>query len=220
LWYEIISHRTRVNKDASYRRENIARAFSHIGHVRVLNPWQTISYLIDSEFDPEEQVKYLEWKAIFLDEEVDEYGWWLCGGSTAIYQWSFLNTWLEFVSRNHSKWYSSLYTATINGQEQQVPGIDSTIYAPYLDLKLTNKRTYPILVVMNYDGSLGWTEEVLTLSPNKNDRWTYYVSEVTPRTFQLRQWWALWTWTRSVLWWCYTRYVHGEEKVSCYKEIF
>ncbi len=74
LGYEVVSHRTRTNTDAGYRRKNIATAFSEIGHVRVLNPGDEISYMEDSNFDPYEQKLYEEGFVIFLDEEVEDYG--------------------------------------------------------------------------------------------------------------------------------------------------
>jgi vancomycin resistance protein YoaR len=51
-----------------------------------------------------------------------------------------------------------------------MPGIDSTIYSPNLDLKVTNTASYPILMVMNYDGEYGATEEIFTMSPNYSDQ--------------------------------------------------
>jgi len=55
--------------------------------------------------------------------------------------------------RNHSKRYKNLYTATIDGERQALPGVDATIYSPSLDLVLTNTKSYPIILAMNYDGT-------------------------------------------------------------------
>lgn len=217
LNYQVVSHRTRKNTDAEYRRYNIAKAFEEIGHVRVLNPGDTISYLWDSNFDMVEQEKYKTGKAIFLDEEIESYGGGLCGGSTAIYQWTFLNKSLEFTKRNHSKRYTSLYTATINWEEQSMPGIDSTIYSPNLDLKVTNTASYPILMVMNYDGEYGATEEIFTMSPNYSDQWEYQFVQSWNKNYTLKQqWWE----DRAVVGKCYEWEINGELSTRCYKEVF
>jgi len=160
LWYEVSSHRSRFNYDEAYRRTNIATAFSKIGHIRVLNPGQKFSFLEESQFDPSAQAIYQNGKVIFLDEEVDDYGGGLCGASTAIYQGIVTNKSLDRPAlRNHSKWYTSLYTATIDGEKISMPGIDSTIYSRSLDLVLENTATYPIILVMNYDGAYQSEEE-------------------------------------------------------------
>lgn len=217
LRYQVVSHRTRINTDAEYRRYNIAKAFEEIGHLRVLNPGEKISFLGDSNFDRAEKQNYKVGKAIFLDEEVDTYGGGLCGGSTAIYQGTFLNKSLEFAKRNHSKWYSSLYTATINGEEQTIPGIDSTIYSPNLDLHITNTADYPIIVVMNYDGWYESVEEVFTMSPTLSDQWSYGFIQSWNRWYTLQQQDRE---PRSVVGKCYEWEIKGELSTRCYKEVF
>jgi hypothetical protein len=217
LWYHVVTHRSRTSTDAEYRRENIATAFREIGNLRVLNPWETISYLGDSNFDESEQQLYRNGTAIFLDEEIEAYGGGLCGWSTALYQWTFLNQSLTFTKRNHSKWYTNLYTAIINGEEISTPWIDSTIYSPSLDLKITNTAPYPVVVVMNYDGTLGWVEEVFTMSPNRGDMWTYRFVQSRPRSYSLAQ--KDWE-NRVVQGRCYEWEVNGELSTRCYKEVF
>ena len=217
LWYEVVTHRTRTNADAEYRRENIATAFEQIGNLRVLNPWQTISYLQDSNFDMQQQQLYRNGKAIFLDEEIEAYGGGLCGWSTALYQWTFLNQSLDFTKRNHSKWYTNLYTATINGEEQSLPWIDSTIYYPSLDLKVTNTATYPIIIVSNYDGSYRWVEEVFTMSPRSSDQGEYRFVQSWPRWYTLNTADGEW---RAVTGRCYEWEINGALQTKCYKEVF
>lgn len=217
LWYTVVSHRERLNTDAEYRRANIATAFREIGNLRVLNPWQSISYLWDSNFDMNEQQLYRNGTAIFLDQEVEAYGGGLCGWSTALYQWTFLNQSLTFTARNHSKRYTDLYTATINGEVVTTPWMDSTIYSPNLDLKITNTAPYPIIIVMNYDGTYAGVEEVFTMTPNLGDQWTYRFVQSWPRNYSLAQ--KDWS-TRSTQWRCYEREIHEKLTTRCYKEVF
>ena len=47
--------------------------------MRVLNPGDEISYMEDSNFDPQAQQLYEDGFVIFLDEEVEDYGGGLCG---------------------------------------------------------------------------------------------------------------------------------------------
>jgi vancomycin resistance protein YoaR len=152
-----------------------------------------------------------------LDEEIDAYGGGLCGGSTALYQWAFLNQALEFEKRNHSKRYTSLYTATINGEKQSTPGIDSTIYSPSLDLTITNTASYPIIIVANYDGTYQWVEEIFTMSPRSTDQWTYGFVQSRPRSYTLSTADGQW---RAVTGWCYEWEINGELSTRCYREVF
>ena len=215
LWYEVSSHRSRFNYDEAYRRTNIATAFSKIGHIRVLNPGQKFSFLEESQFDPSAQAIYQNGKVIFLDEEVDDYGGGLCGASTAIYQGIVTNKSLDRPAlRNHSKWYTSLYTATIDGEKISMPGIDSTIYSRSLDLVLENTATYPIILVMNYDGAYQSEEEVFTLG-RAGDRWNItYVSQYPYQTSIMKDWKS-----KKITWTCYLWNINGENKESCYKEV-
>lgn len=216
LWYQVVSHRTRINRDEEYRRKNIATAFNHIGAVRIINPWETFAYLDQIQFDAWSQWLYLSGKVIFLDEEVDQYWWGLCGWSTALYQGTVLNTWLSFSTRNHSKRYTSLYTAEINGERISTPGIDSTIYYPYLDLAITNIADYPIILVSNYNGLYDAKEEVFTLWYPTERGSAVFVSK-EKKIFELqKKWW----WTRESMWACYTWNINDELVKRCYKEIF
>lgn len=120
--------------------------------MRVLNPGDEISFMQDSNFDPGAQQLYQDGFVIFLDEEVEDYGGGLCGGSTAIYQGIVTNKSLSRPAlRNHSKRYHHLYDATIDGELISTPGIDSTIYSNSLDLRLRNTANHPIILVLNYE---------------------------------------------------------------------
>lgn len=216
LWYDVVSHRKRFTNDKEYRRFNISKSFSLLGQVRVINPWETISFLEDSQFDPSEQTLYREWKVIFLDDEIDDYGWWLCGWSTAIYQWVLMNKWLQAQARNHTKRYSDLYTATINWEVITTPWLDSTIYYPYLDLKFTNVTDRPIILVNNYTWEEWVFEEVFTLW-NIADRWSieYVSSYYKSYTIKNKEWEE-----RQTHWRCYKWLIHWEPQTKCYKEVF
>jgi hypothetical protein len=215
LGYELTTNRERINNDEEYRRFNIKTAMDTIGPVKILMPWETLSFLTDSKFDNDVKKKYKRWKVISSDEEVDGYGWGLCGGATALYQWVVTNKWLETKMRNHSKWFRSLYTATIDGVRQAVPWIDATIYSPSLDLKITNKKPYPIIIVMNFDGTYKWIESVFTLAKNE-DKWTleYVWKRIYKATMNVKWWW-----TTTVNWQCHTWLINWKKQERCYKEI-
>jgi len=216
LGYQVVSHRVRINSDTGYRRANIAQAFNQIGHVRVLNPGDEISYLEDSNFDPYTQALYEDGLVINMDEEVEEYGGGLCGGSTAIYQWIVTNKALSRPAlRNHSKRYHHLYDATIDGQLINTPGIDSTIYSNSLDLRMKNIANHPVILVSNYEGGMGEEEEVFTIG-YASDRGsiTYVWSRPHYATLSVAWWWS-----KSVVGECHTWNINGTERESCYKEI-
>lgn len=216
LWYGLVSHRVRTNTDAEYRRTNIATSFDQIGHVTVLNPGDEFSFINDSNFDPGAQQLYQDGFVIFMDEEVEDYGWGLCGWSTAIYQWIVTNKSLSRPAlRNHSKWYHHLYDATIDGQAISTPGIDSTIYSNSLDLRIRNTVSHPIVLVLNYEWWHGEAEEIFTVWYT-SDKW--YVSHVWSRPYHSSinvKGWG----TRKVTGQCHTWNINGEERESCYKEV-
>lgn len=203
LWYELVSYRYRTNKDAEYRRHNISLAFSKIGNIRVINPNETFSFQ-DTIRDTDQSTP--EWKfkagpAIVEGKIVNLYGWWLCGASTAFYQWILTNTALEITQRSpHTKRYASLYDSFVNGEAINMPGLDSTVFTTAKDIKIINKRTYPLIVVLNYDGSVWWTEEVFSLA-KISDKWSLVYKGKSKKK-------------------CYIREVNGEDVSSCYQQIF
>lgn len=215
LWYQLISNRERVNTDEGYRRFNIKTAFEKIWPVRVVMPWETISFLHESQFDMDRKELYKWWKVISSDEEVDDYGGGLCGAATAIYQWTVTNQWLSPKMRNHSKWYRGLYTATIDGQRQALPGVDATIYSPSLDFTLTNTRKYPIIISMNFDGEYKWLESVFTLGKSGDHGSLEYVGKRNYTATLNVKWW----WKKSVTGQCHSRLINGKKQERCYKEI-
>ncbi len=218
IWYQVISHRTRENKDAEYRRFNISQAFALFHNVRIILPGEKFTFLDAIQFDEMEQKNYKKWYVIVDGEEIKEYGGGICGASTAVYQWILTNKSLEPTRRkSHTKRFGNLYPATINGKYINTPGIDSAIYAGQIDLHFRNTGKHPIILVANYDGAYGGTEEVFTLG---------YIHE--QGSFEFLHGWYIrrqerkkyGTWTKSVRWWCYTRKINGKEKTDCYKEVY
>lgn len=212
LWYEIVSHRTRVNRDKEYRRYNIMTAFAKMGNVLVLNPWQTVSYLNDIDYDEWPKLNYKYGLSIIGDEEIMDYGGGICGSSTAIYQGILTNTALDITKqRNHTRRYSNLYPAVINGEMVTTPWLDSALYGPILDLHFTNTRNYPVIIVANYDGSVWGTEEIFSLG-RAQDRGSFeFVSSRKTTTTDADG--------KTLHWGCYVWTVNGEQRKSCYKKV-
>mgnify|MGYP002083917467 CR=1 FL=1 len=215
LWYTLVSNRERINTDVEYRRFNIKTAFDQIGPVRILMPGESLSFLEASNFDMDVQQLYKWGKVIASDEEVDDYWGGLCGAATAIYQWTVTNSGLGIKMRNHSKRYKNLYTATIDGKRQDLPWVDATIYSPSLDLVLTNTKSYPIILSMNYDGTYKWLESVFTLWKAGDTGSLEYVGKRNyTATLNVK-----WGWTRAVTWQCHSWLINGKKQERCYKEI-
>ena len=220
LWYQIVSSRYRVNRDPSYRRHNIVTAFNTLGNIRVLNPGSHINFLESIHYDEKEKRNYKEWLAIVQDEEIPVYGWGICWWSTAAYQWLITNTALKLKARNHSKRFTNLYAATINGVKITTPGVDATVFAGSTDLVITNTSDHPVIIVLNYNGNYGGIEEVMSLWLAQ-DQWslryvgyknTYQtVTKKNPKTKK--------KYTEKVKIGCYTRAINDVNKTSCYKEI-
>lgn len=203
LWYEVISSRSRKNEDQSYRRHNIKTAFSKFGNVRVVNISWTLSFLWNIDLNNPKARSYARWHWIFEDKLIPMYAGGVCGASTALYQWIITNKALEIVERkNHSKWYQHLYTSTINGVVVKTPGIDSAIYDDLLDLRIKNVWSYPVIIVMNYDGSFWWTETVFSLWKSEDKGSFSYLRKYSLGDYR-----------------CYLRSINGKEVPSCYKEI-
>ena len=165
LWYVITSSRSRINRDTAARRHNISQSFEQIWPTRVININEKFTFLDKSNYDPGEQKLYQKWYVIKWDEEIPEYGGWICWASTAIYQWIVSNRAIWVIqARSHSNRYRNLYPATIDGIYIKTPGIDSTVYAWSLDLVFRNISDYPIILVTNYDGVFKSKEDVFVLS--------------------------------------------------------
>lgn len=199
LGYKIVSSRYRINYDPAYRRHNIVTAFWFLGHIKVLNPGETFGFLASVNYDPRAQKNYKNWLAIVNDDEIPVYGWGLCGWSTALYQGLLTNKGLTLKGRNHSKRFTNLYTATINGQKITTPGLDATVFAGSTDLYVTNTSDHPIIIAMNFNGMNGWIEEIFSVGLTEDKGSLEYVGKTKSK--------------------CYTRNINEKKKTSCYKEV-
>ncbi len=207
LGYILTSFRTRINKDDNYRRHNISKAFGYFGNTRVINIGESIYYMDEIQYDPQVQQNYMSWLSIVADDEIPTYGWWLCGSSTAIYQWTFTNKWLTIRSRPHSKRRTSLYAANINWELVKTPWLDSTIYSSKYDLVITNNTDHPIIMVNNFDGKKFSQEQNFTIW-RQSDVWSYSKwKKSSTKT------------TKSNTYKCYNRIINNKSKQSCYNEI-
>ena len=90
----------------------------------------------------------------------------ICGSSTALFQGIIGDGAFALTDyQNHSKRYSGLYPATIDGTYISTPGLDSTVYRNTSNFVVTNIRPYPVILIANFDGEKGHDEDVFTLSP-------------------------------------------------------
>ena|GEM_PF-4944846 len=97
-----------------------------------------------------------------------------------MYQGILTNTALDVTKRRaHSRRYSDLYPATINDNFVTIPGNDSVLYGPSLDLHFTNTRSYPIVIIANYDGTDGGEEQVFSLGRMQDRGSMEFVSSYT-----------------------------------------
>ena len=93
----------------------------------------------------------------------------MCGASTALYQGILTNTAIEVAERSpHTQRYANLYDSFVNGEAINIPGLDSTVFSSVKDVKITNTRNYPLVVVLNYDGSIGGSEEAFSLGKSSD----------------------------------------------------
>lgn len=201
LGYQVVSSRSRVNEDEAYRRHNVKQAFDSLGGVRVVNQGK-LSFMSNINYDPYDKVHYSYGDAIIDWNIVRVYWWGICGASTALYQWLLTNKALSFEVNNHSKRYSSLYTATINDSDISTPGLDATVFRPTVDFGIENKQSYPIIVAMNFNGEEWSKEEVFSLGM-PSDVWSFsYQKKYSSR------WYSCYVWT-----------INDEEKTSCYQTV-
>lgn len=214
-WYDVLSHRTRINTDKEYRRHNISTALNELWTPLLLFPWDQIDFLTAIWYDPAKRELYKDWFVVVQDEEQPSYGGWLCWASTALYQWILTNQWLWLPERRaHTKWYTSLYQANINGDNITIPWLDSTVYDGHVDLKIKNISTEPVILIATYDGSHWWKEEVFTLWPNQY-AWNIEHAHSRPNSSTI----IVDGEPIPVSWWCYVWKVNGQERKSCYKEV-
>jgi hypothetical protein len=151
------------------------------------------------------------------NQEKMDYGGGICGASSAIYQWIVSNWSLQTPGvRNHTRWYGYLYEAYINGELVTTPWIDSAVFDGSLDLEMVNTASHPIVIVMNYDGTLWGVEEVFTLWLSTDRQEIEFLSSY-PVNYTWPSW--VWTWQITTRWWCYT-WMIGDEKVKrCYRKV-
>ena len=67
-----------------------------------------------------------------------------------------------------------MYQNEIDGQEFRIPGLDVAVYrmaSSTKDFVFKNIRPYPVVMVMNFDGTAGHMEELFVLS-HEEDRGT------------------------------------------------
>ena len=177
LWYVVSSYRTRINNDAAWRKDNISISYRNIGNVRVLNTKQIFSFMDEVHKDPNAN----DWKRYFVDGRAIMWGlsrvvgWGICGAARGINTVILPNKAFEVITRyNHTRTYKNMYDNQINGQEFWIPWLDVAVYrmsGSTKDFVFKNIREYPIVLVMNYDGTPGWMEELFVLS-HENDRGT------------------------------------------------
>lgn len=203
MGYEVVSHRSRIAEDEAYRRHNIQQALDTLGHVRVINSW-TLSFMDAIDFDRQQRTRYRYGNGIVNGEIVALYGWGICGASTAIYQGMVTNTALDIQARNHSKRYTDLYSASINGNIITTPGIDATVYSTTIDVKLTNTAPYPVILVSNFDGEYGSKEEVFTLSQPQDRGSLRFIRSYTNTSGSHR---------------CYVRSINDTPRHVCYHTV-
>ncbi len=175
LWYVVSSYRTRTNNDAAWRKDNISISYRNIGNVRVLNMQQTFSFMDEVHKEPG------DWKRYFVDGRAIMWwlarvvGWGICGAARGINTVILPNKAFEVITRyNHTRTYKNMYDNDINGQNFWIPWLDVAVYrmgGSTKDFVFKNIREYPIILVMNYDGTPGWMEELFVLG-HENDRWT------------------------------------------------
>ena len=175
LWYVVSSYRTRINNDANWRKDNISISYRNIGNVRVLNTQQQLSFMDEIHYDASAK----DWKRDTVSGLAIMWGvssvkgWGICGASRGINTVLLTNKAFDILQRyNHSRTWKYLYQNVINGKEYWLPGLDVAVYRMWWsqkDFVFKNIREYPVVLVMNYDGTAGWMEELFVLS-HESDR--------------------------------------------------
>lgn len=177
LWYVVSSYRTRINNDAAWRKDNISISYRNIGNVRVLNAQQQFSFMDEVHYDPAVKNRKRDMVSglAIMWGVTSVKGWGICGASRGINAAIITNKAFDIITRyNHTKTRKYLYQNDINGKEYRIPGLDVAVYrmgGGTKDFVFKNIREYPVVLVMNYDGTAGWMEELFVLS-HETDRGT------------------------------------------------
>lgn len=177
LGYVVSSYRTRVNNDDAWRKDNIAISYRNIGNVRVLNTQQQLSFMDEIHYDSKAKNRKRDTVSglAIMWGVTSVKGWGICGASRGINTVLLTNKAFEISQRyNHTRTYKNMYDNEINGQQFWIPGLDVAVYrmgGSQKDFIFKNIREYPVVLVMNYDGTSGWTEELFVLS-KETDRGT------------------------------------------------
>ena len=204
LWYVVSSYRTRVNNDAARRSQNIMISYWNIGNVRVLNPQQQLSFMDEIHYDPNANNRKKDTVSglAIMGGVSSVKGGWICGASRGINAAIITNKAFDIVTRyNHTKTWKYLYQNEINGKEYWIPGLDVAVYRMWSsqkDFVFKNIREYPVVLVMNYDGTKGGKEELFVLSKEQDRGELTYI------------------WHQGN---CYTREANGEKFRSCYNSV-
>jgi len=204
LGYVVSSYRTRVNNDEQRRKDNIMISYRNIGNVRVLNPEQEFSFMHEIHYNP--NIKDHKRDTVFglalMWWVTSIKGWGICGAAWGINTVILPNKAIEIMERdNHSRTYKNMYNNDINGKQFWIPGLDIAVFSfpgNVKDFRFKNIREYPLVLVMNYDGTTGWTEELFVLSKETDRGELNYIGKSGN---------------------CYTWEANGEKFTSCYNSV-
>ncbi len=204
LWYLVSSYRLRTNTDATYRRNNIYNSYYNIWNVRILNPGEEFSFMDEIHYDKKNPKDNIPLSSGLgqAGGVKSMYGWGICGWGFGIFGVLAVNQWINILERhNHTTRYRGLYNNQLNGKNVWFPWLDTSVYSfPHSkkDFRVKNIRNYPIVLVMNYDASYWWNEEIFSLW-KESDRWSFeYLGKQ---------------------WSCYVWDFNGEKFRSCYKNL-
>ncbi|MFA7717691.1 MAG: VanW family protein [Candidatus Absconditabacterales bacterium] len=170
LGYVVSSYRTRINNDAAWRKDNIFISYLNIGNIRVLNTQEEFSFM--NEVHNDTSVKYRTRGFVagygIAGGVTKMVGGGICGAARGINTMILPNRAFEVITRyNHTRTYKNMYQNEINGQEFWIPGLDVAVYrmgSSTKDFIFKNIRSYPVVMVINFDGVAGHTEELFVLS--------------------------------------------------------
>lgn len=204
LWYVVSSFRTRINKDPTWRQANIFNSYRNIGNVRVLNPDQELKFMDEIHYDPTAGDHKRDLASGMANVGgLNMVKWWgICGAGWGVHSTILPNKAFEILERHpHTISYNYLYEHTVNGQHYRIPGLDTSVYSfsyGKKDFIIKNIREYPIVLVINYDGSDGGLEEWFVLSKEQDRGYLKYIGNEGN---------------------CYTREANGKQLRSCYSKV-